>query len=49
VAAGELTNAVGPRWTYGVAGFLTAAGGVTAYGLSRGVAPHHAVAGQRAA
>jgi MFS family permease len=49
VAAGELTNAVGPRWTYGVAGVLTAAGGVTAYALSRGIAPQPAVAQQRAA
>jgi MFS family permease len=49
VAAGALTNAVGARWTYGVAGALTAAGGLTAYVLSRGISSQPAVAHQQPA
>jgi MFS family permease len=49
IAAGELTNLVGPRWTYGVAGALTASGGVTAYVLSRGISPQPAVVHEQAA
>jgi MFS family permease len=49
IASGELTNVVGARWTYGVAGALTATGGLTAYGMARGVAPEPAVAHHRAA
>jgi MFS family permease len=49
VAAGELTNLIGPRWTYSVAGALTASGGVTAYVLSRGIKPQPAVVQEQAA
>jgi hypothetical protein len=49
VGAGALTNAVGPRWTYGAAGLLTFAGGVTAYVLSRGVVRQQAVVHEQAA
>jgi len=49
VAAGELTNLVGPRWTYTVAGALTAGGGVTAYVLLRGISPQPAVVNEQAA
>jgi MFS family permease len=49
IAAGELTNAIGPRWTYSVAGALTASGGITAYALSRGISPRPAVAHEQAA
>jgi MFS family permease len=49
VAAGELTNLIGPRWTYTVAGALTASGGVTAYVLSRGIKPQPAVVHEQAA
>ncbi|HUZ82017.1 MAG TPA: MFS transporter [Gaiellaceae bacterium] len=49
IAAGELTNVVGARWTYGVAGALTASGGITAYVLARGVSPQPAVAREQAA
>jgi MFS family permease len=49
VAAGELTNVIGPRWTYTVAGALTASGGITAYALSRGISPRPAVVREQAA
>ena len=49
VAAGELTNLIGPRWTYTVAGALTAGGGVTAYVLSRGIKPQSVVVHEQAA
>ena len=44
IAAGELASAVGARWTYGVAGALTASGGLTAFALARGVRTQPAVA-----
>jgi DHA3 family macrolide efflux protein-like MFS transporter len=37
VAAGALTELVGPRWTYGVASVLIACGAVTARVLGRGI------------
>jgi MFS family permease len=37
IAAGALTSAVGPRWTFAVAGALFATGGLTAFLLARGV------------
>jgi MFS family permease len=43
IAAGALTNGVGPRWTYAIAGTLTACGGLTAYVLARGVGRQPAV------
>jgi MFS family permease len=49
IASGALTNAVGARWTYAVAGLLTASGGLTAYVLARGVRPRSAVARELAA
>jgi MFS family permease len=49
VASGELTNAVGPRWTYGIAAALTLSGGLTAQVLSRAVVRQPAVARQQAA
>ena len=49
ILAGALTNATGARWTYAIAGTLTAAGGVTAYMLARGVAPPPGVAAEPAA
>ena len=49
IAAGALTDAVGARWTYAIAGALTACGGLTAYALARGVRPRSAVAHELAA
>jgi hypothetical protein len=49
VASGELTNAVGPRWTYGIAAALTLSGGLTAWILSRAVVRQPAVVRQQAA
>ena len=49
VAAGALTNAVGARWAYGVAGLLTACGGLTAYVLARGTRSQSTVARELAA
>lgn len=49
VAAGALTEASGPRWTYAVAAGLLACGGVTAYVLGRGIAAEPAVAAEQAA
>jgi len=46
---GELTNAVGPRWTYGIAAALTLSGGLTAWILSRAVVRQPAVVRQQAA
>jgi MFS family permease len=49
IAAGELASAVGARWTYVVAGALTASGGLTAFALVRGVRTQPAVARELAA
>ena len=49
IAAGALTNAVGARWTYAVAGILTALGGLTAYVLAKGVRSQPAVVHEQAA
>ena len=37
VAAGALTEYVGPRWTYGFAAALLVTGSLTAYVLTRGL------------
>ena len=49
IGAGALTDAVGARWTYGVAGALTASGGLTAYILARDIRTQPAVARELAA
>lgn len=49
LAAGALTTAAGARWSYGLAGVLTASGGLTAYVLVRRVRPRSAVARELAA
>lgn len=49
LAAGALTTAAGARWSYGIAGVLTASGGLTAYVLVRRVRPRSAVARELAA
>ena len=48
-AAGALTTAVGARWCFGVAGVLTACGGLTAYALARGARSKSTVARELAA
>ena len=49
VAAGALTEFVGPRWTYVIAAALLGAGGFAALALSRGIPAEAAVARQQAA
>jgi MFS family permease len=49
VAAGALTELVGPRWTYVIAAALLGAGGFAALALSRGILAEAAVARQQAA
>jgi MFS family permease len=49
VAAGALTEIVGPRWTYVIAAALLGAGGFAALALSRGIPAEAAVARQQAA
>jgi dipeptide/tripeptide permease len=49
VAAGALTGAVGPRWTYGVASVLLLCGAGTALVLSRGIRTEGVVAHEQAA
>lgn len=49
IVSGELTAAVGARWTYVVASVLTALGGLTAFVLSRGGVTHPADAIEQAA
>ncbi len=48
VAAGWLTNAVGPRWTYVLAAALLGCASLTAAGLSGGLRAEPAVAGEPA-
>jgi MFS family permease len=49
IAGGALTEAVGARWTYAVAGILTGLGGLTAYVLAKGVRSPTAVVHEQAA
>ena len=49
IAAGALTELVGARWTYGIAGCLLVCGSLTAYVLSRGFAARPMLARQQAA
>ncbi|HEV8459140.1 MAG TPA: MFS transporter [Gaiellaceae bacterium] len=49
ILAGELTAAVGARWTYVVASALTAIGGLTAFVLARGGVTHPADTAEQAA
>jgi MFS family permease len=49
VASGALTSALGARWTFGIAGVLIAAGGLTAFLLARGVRSRPALTRQLAA
>jgi MFS family permease len=49
VAAGALTELLGPRWTYVIASALLGAGGFAALALSRGIPAEAALARQQAA
>ncbi|MGH3003262.1 MAG: MFS transporter [Gaiellaceae bacterium] len=49
VSAGALTEAAGPRWTYGVAAALLGCGGATALVLARGIPTQARIAQQQAA
>ena len=49
VAAGALTEYVGPRWTYGLAAALLVTGSLTAYVLTRGLGARAVLARHSAA
>lgn len=49
VAGGALTNAYGARWAYGAAAAMIFAGGLTAFGLTRGASTELAVGQEQAA
>ena len=49
LSAGELTNAIGPRWVYILAATMLGTGGAVAYGMSRGLLGEATGARQQAA